>query len=203
MYAGSPAFVLGFHGCDEEIGEAILASGDANLTHSENDYDWLGSGCYFWENDADRAREFAREMQGRSRRRGKPITKPFVLGAVIDLGHCLNLLDRQALALVQEEYTNVSLAFAAVGQQLPVNAPLRGTHDLVFRRLDRAVIESVHAANKRKELPEYDSVRAVFVEGDQLYPGAGFHSKNHIQICIRKPQRILAYFRPRSHFTST
>ena len=171
MYTRLPAFVLGFHGCDEEIGEAILAGKD-DLQLSENDYDWLGSGCYFWENDADRALEFAHTMVGRKRRNGNPIIKPFVIGAIIDLGHCLNLLDRQALALVQEEYQSVVEAFALVGVPLPINAPLKGTKDLVFRRLDRAVIESVHATNKMKKLPAYDSVRAVFVEGDPLYLGA-------------------------------
>jgi hypothetical protein len=202
MYARPPSLILGFHGCDEEIGLAVLA-GEAELTPSQNDYDWLGSGCYFWENDAERALEFAREMQGRERRSGKPISKPFVIGAIIDLGHCLNLLERQGLALVQAEYTSMTEAMAEFGLEVPKNRPLRGTKDLVFRRLDRAVIESVHAANKRANLPEYDSVRAVFVEGDPLYPGAGFHSKNHIQICVRKHERILGYFRPRKRIASS
>ena len=202
MYARPPSLILGFHGCDEEIGQAVLA-GEAELTPSQNDYDWLGSGCYFWENDAERAMEFAREMQGRKRRHGKPISKPFVIGAIIDLGHCLNLLERQGLALVQAEYAVMTEVMAEFGLEAPKNRPLRGTKDLVFRRLDRAVIESVHAANKRADLPEYDSVRAVFVEGDPLYPGAGFHSKNHIQICVRKNEQILGYFRPRKRIATS
>ena len=79
---------------------------------------------------------------------------------------------------------------------------LRGTKDLVFRQLDRAVIEGVHAAKKRKSLPEYGSVQAAFVEGEPLYPHAGFHGKNHIQICVRKQEQILGYFRPRKRIVS-
>ncbi len=39
MYAS--AFVLGFHGCDESVGEQVLA-GREPLAPSSNDYDWLG-----------------------------------------------------------------------------------------------------------------------------------------------------------------
>jgi hypothetical protein len=38
-------------------------------------------------------------------------------------------------------------------------------------------------------------VRAAFVEGEPLYVGAGFHARTHIQLCVRKPDRILGYFR--------
>ncbi|HEV9036455.1 MAG TPA: hypothetical protein VGQ51_07545 [Puia sp.] len=45
--------------------------------------------------------------------------------------------------------------------------------------------------------PPFDSVRGVFVEGRELYPGAGFQDKNHIQICIRNPNCIRSFFLPR------
>jgi hypothetical protein len=44
MYAS--AFVLGFHGCDEAVGESVLA-GRQNLVPSTNPHDWLGHGIYF------------------------------------------------------------------------------------------------------------------------------------------------------------
>ena len=43
MFATS--FVLGYHGCDEKIGERILAGEHVLL--SRNAYDWLGTGTYF------------------------------------------------------------------------------------------------------------------------------------------------------------
>ena len=40
----------------------------------------------------------------------------------------------------------------------------------------------------------FDSARGVFVEGEALYPNAGFNEKNHIQICIRNPNCIKGFF---------
>jgi hypothetical protein len=40
-------FVLAYHGCDLAVGERLL-DGDA-FKPSNNDYDWLGPGIYFWE----------------------------------------------------------------------------------------------------------------------------------------------------------
>lgn len=62
MYQCHPSFVLGFHGCDKKVGEGIL-SGKIQHEFSENDYDWLGRGIYFWENDPYRAREWAIEQK--------------------------------------------------------------------------------------------------------------------------------------------
>jgi len=51
------------------------------------------------------------------------------------------------------------------------------------------------------QLEPFDSVRSLFVEGEELYPGAGFHEKNHIQICIRNPNCIKSFFVPRVEVT--
>jgi hypothetical protein len=56
MFATS--FVLGYHGCDEAIGERILQNDD-HVAVSRNRYDWLGEGAYFWENSPERALEWA------------------------------------------------------------------------------------------------------------------------------------------------
>jgi hypothetical protein len=37
---------------------------------------------------------------------------------------------------------------------------------------------------------------AAFIEGLPLYENAGFHEQTHIQICVRKPEQIIGYFRP-------
>lgn len=42
----------------------------------------------------------------------------------------------------------------------------------------------------------YDSVRGVFPEGGEVYPGSGFVDKTHIQICIVNPNCIKGYFNP-------
>jgi len=76
-----------------------------------------------------------------------------------------------------------------------------GDEDLVKRHLDCAVINFLHQARERsssKEVNPFDSVRGIFVEGSELYPGAKIMSQTHIQICIRIPEKsVIGYFMPR------
>lgn len=61
-YCRLPAFILGFHGCDASLKENLLL-GRTTLKPSTNDYDWLGNGIYFWENDPDRALSYAQTLK--------------------------------------------------------------------------------------------------------------------------------------------
>ena len=56
LYSKRSNLVLGFHGCDATVVEKVLNQQDV-LRPSENDYDWLGNGIYFWENNNSRALE--------------------------------------------------------------------------------------------------------------------------------------------------
>ena len=60
MYQRLPSWILGFHGTDEETVHLAL-NGKKNLEPSKNQWDWLGDGIYFWENDPERALEFAKQ----------------------------------------------------------------------------------------------------------------------------------------------
>ena len=186
--------VIGYHGCDRETAEKILAGKD-QLNHSQNKYDWLGSGRYFWEDDYDRAMRFARRMAGRP---AKPINNPFVLGAIIDPGHCLNLLEYGNLQLLPPAFEALHVWLEELGKAIPQNRArsFDGEEDLVLRDLDCAVIEMVHTLRMKSGEPAYDTVRSVFWEGPEVYASAGFRVYNHIQICVRNPACILGYFRP-------
>ncbi|WP_234851529.1 hypothetical protein [Sinorhizobium meliloti] len=89
MSSNYPAYVLGYHGCDKAVGMAAL-NGASPLLPSEKAYDWLGSGIYFWENDPERALEWATQKA-----ESGAYKEPFVLGAIIDLGNCLDLITRK------------------------------------------------------------------------------------------------------------
>lgn len=67
---------------------------------------------------------------------------------------------------------------------------------VLLRALDCGVINYVHLMREAEREPAFDSVRAAFIEGLPLYENAGFHEETHIQICIRKPEQIVGYFRP-------
>jgi hypothetical protein len=194
MYGTPSQLVIGFHSCDATVGEQIL-DGETELSPSKNDYDWLGSGRYFWEGNLARAREYARWLFIRT---SPPcIAKPFVVGAVIDLGLCLNLLESENLDLLKNGYEQLLQAYRELKNEMPQNKPLRGGKDLLLRNLDRAVIETVHELGDEAGKPPFDSVRGVFWEGRELYPHAGFRSHNHIQICVRNPNCIKGFFRPK------
>jgi hypothetical protein len=195
IYSRQPGLILGFHGCDKTTGEDVLA-GRTQLEISQNAYDWLGSGIYFWEADPWRALQFAKEAKVKGYLTGRPIETPYVVGAIIDLGRCCNLLEVGAIGGLLRAYEDMDEAFTLVGLDMPKNTKGR-------RNLDRAVVEYMHllrrrgaiVGRKRIPLPSYDTVRAAFPEGDELYKGSGFLSKNHIQIAVRDPKCIKGYFR--------
>jgi len=189
-FSNRPGLVLGFHGTDETVVRDVVLR-QRNLLASNNDWDWIGHGIYFWEYSPSRALEYAIAA---SRRRGSVIKTPAVVGAVIDLGHCLDLLDYEKLLVVKQNYEDIK---HRLGPNLPENLPSQAdSQELHLRFLDCAVIQAVHDTNAAGRLPSYDSVKAVFWEGTLLYPNAGFREKNHIQICVRNPACIKGFFIP-------
>jgi hypothetical protein len=100
--------------------------------------------------------------------------------------------------------------YTTSGKPLPRNKNVPGItgKDKVLRLLDCAVIEFMHSTiyqEQKKQIKRtgfsslklFDAVRAVFVEGEPIYEGAGFNNKNHIQVCVRNPNSILGFFLPR------
>jgi len=193
MYSTKPGYIIAFHGCDEDIRNQIVM-GDKGFKASMNDYDWLGNGMYFWEYNHQRAYSFALDRQKHPKSALSVINKAAVLGAVIELKNCLDLLDSKFLDLVKSSYNNYQDSYKMLGHDMPKNVNVSGSKDRLLRRLDCAVIENLHTLNTENP---FDSVRGVFIEGDPLYEGAGFNEKNHIQICVRNPNCIKAFFIPR------
>jgi hypothetical protein len=190
MHHLSSSFVLGYHGCDRDVADRLL-DGEP-FRPSSNDFDWLGSGIYFWEANPLRGLEFARELQERRRRTPSPLRDPCVIGAIIDLGLCLDLLSSTGNAALVAVYESFVDLVRKSGTLLPRN---RHGADLLLRNLDCAIINHFHALLKEGGQPAFDTVRGVFVEGEPIYPGAGFRSKTHIQICVRNLGCIKGVFR--------
>jgi len=194
MYSTRSGLVLGFHGCDESVAMKVL-TGETFLKRSVNNYDWLGHGSYFWENSPSRAMEFAVHLQKFPNHSKGKIEKPAVIGAVIDLGYCLDLLDFDNLQLLKKGYQMLQLTSDYVN--FPKNKSIGGIGDILLRELDCAVIEALHTFEEDSHQQPFDSIRGVFTEGKELYPNAGFREKDHIQICVRNPNCIKGFFLPR------
>lgn len=197
MYSARPNLIIGFHGCDKKIRDRIVAGVD-DIRPSENEYDWLGSGVYFWENNFSRAYDWAVNASQNPDLTFQPVEEPAVLGAVISLDHCLDLLDNFSIDLVKSAYEEFSAAFKSEFGAIPL-PDNSGGHDRPLRKLDCAVINYLHFLTETSgmQLDPFDSVRAVFTEGDLIYPEAGFRRKSHIQICIRNSDCIKGFFVPR------
>lgn len=195
MYPAKPGLIIGFHGCDKSVRDKVIA-GKLSLNQSKNRYDWLGNGIYFWENNQQRALSYAKELK--ARKSNSNIKTPSVIGAVIDLGFCLDLLDSEYIDLVKISYENLHKSFSTIGVAMPQNQSVKGSKDLLLRNLDCAVIENLHLQRSTNNIRPFDSVRGAFIEGEQLYENAGFFNKNHIQLCIRNPNCIKGFFLPRS-----
>lgn len=195
-YASS--FVLGYHGCDAEVASRIV-NGEAGLLPSDKDYDWLGPGAYFWESDPARAMEWATEARKRRR-----VSAPAVVGAVIDLGNCLDLLARENLDLVREAHDLFVDEQRESGLTIPKNKSLPNQPaELTLRYLDCAVIRFIHKLLDRTGAEPFDTVRGLFPEGGLLYDGAGFRDRNHIQIAVCNPEAIRGVFYPPGYFPGT
>lgn len=192
-YEYQPSFVLGFHGCDKTIGQQIIAGCDVgpvmHLTPSEKQYDWLGKGIYFWEGNPARALQWAVQRKAEGK-----ISEPFVVGAILDLRRCLDLFDHAGLEQVKQAKRDLCGALRKAGAPIPKNSGK--TPDKAGRKLDCAVMNALQQYREDREEPEYDSIRAPFLEGRKLYGGSGFRSENHIQIAVRKTDCIKGYFLP-------
>jgi len=184
-----PLSVIGFHSCDKEVGLEVL-NGRDNLKASNNTWDWLGEGTYFWEQNPYRSWEYAEDSARNIQFNKKPIKHPFVLGAIIDLGSCLNLVESESLKILSKSHDRLKQTVLEANQKMPVN---KGNN----RALDCAVIQYIHLTNTKKGLPEYDTVRCAFAEGDPVYPGTTITSRLHIQLCVRNMDCIKGFFLPR------
>jgi len=118
------------------------------------------------------------------------IKTPFVIGTIIELGNCLNLIEPNSINIFKKAYARLLTVFSESGEKMPTN---KGAN----RQLDCAVIKYVHESSKKVGLSAYDTIRSPFQEGGPIYEGANFTDRLHIEICVLNPAMIKGYFLPR------
>jgi hypothetical protein len=193
VYSTRSNLILGFHGCEKSEQERLIS--DPSYIRSSNEsFDWLGHGMYFWENNPERAMLWANQ-----KKIAGTLTEPAVVGAVIDLKRCFDLLDTSNIKLLKNSYHLFVKESEKLEKPIPgnINHPKDKGDDRVLRYLDCAVIEFTHSFLRMEGEQAFDSVRAAFFEGDPIYPEAGFREKTHIQLCIINPDCIKGFFVPR------
>lgn len=155
----------------------------------------MGEGSYFWENDPLRAFQWATDPR-------RKFENPSVVGSVIELGKSLDLMTQSGIAAVKVAYDGFMAMTQKSGLPAPENVDPASdpSGDKILRRLDCAVMNYLFGILETAEESDpknqpYQTVRALFPEGNELYAGAGFQEKTHIQICVREPEQILGVFR--------
>jgi hypothetical protein len=98
MYDIKPNLIIGFHGCEASVRDELLNNPN-EIKISRKPFDWLGHGMYFWENNYERALQWAQDKKSRG-----AIREPAVIGAVLYLGICCDFLDRKYIRLLTQSF---------------------------------------------------------------------------------------------------
>jgi hypothetical protein len=175
--------VLGYHGCAPNFADGLI-SGEIPVEGwlpSRNAYDWLGHGIYFWEHGPRRALSWSRSG-----------VEPNVVGAVIQLGKCLDFTDIQFTELLGMQYNQLSRDYKAEGKSLPRN--LKGN-----QALDCLVINELVSTVEKTGTP-FQTVRCPFLEGEPAFPSSAILKESHMQLAVIDKSCILGVFRPNLTF---
>lgn len=173
--------IIGFHGTDEESAEGLV-NGDP-FKASDRDNEWFGDGIYFWEHAPKQAWWWARSIRKKS--------QPAVVGALIRLGNCFDLLDSENILTLKKFKAAIERKFEEDNLPLPKN----GGKDM---RLDCAIFNLLYKASEDSGGP-IQSARAAHVPSDKkrIWKGSWIREQTHIQICVRDPKNILAVWHVR------
>lgn len=96
-----------------------------------------------WENDPDRALEYSKLIKKYPDWAKSKIKTPSVVGAIIDLGYCLNLVNSRSLLIVQSGYEMLIETQKSSGRPLPQNKSyflIQQTHKIIEILLKRGFL---------------------------------------------------------------
>ncbi len=174
--------VIGYHGTDEASAERLVHGEE--FVASDRDNEWFGRGVYFWEHAPRQAWWWSKSV-----RKAK---KPAVVGALIRLGNCLDLLDSENIRTLKIYKKALELNYSELGLPMPVNHREN-------KKLDCAVFNHLYGESDPSSSP-IDSARAVYVptkSKKRIWKASWIYDDAHIQICVRNPRNLLAVWHVR------
>lgn len=142
---------------------------------SQNPYDWLGDGVYFFQDAPQRAWEWAVEHHGNA---------AAVIGATIHLVDCVDLLDLSWHPVISDAYNSYLSNLKESERALPEQ--IGGAH-----RLDREVLNYTIGVLSEHGL-KIACVRAAFAEGQPVYPDSAIFDRSHVQIAVRDTTKCIS-----------
>lgn len=194
MNHGSGQFVVAYHGCDRTTEDALVSGQLLALEPSDNPYDWLGPGVYFFQDDWRRALMFAQASAEQPQRRltQRPIRDPSVVGAVLKLSAILDISTQDGIDAFRTAYEALKLSGVKLKQNKKSAAE---DTDIILRGLDRQIFKYLHQMYEDQELTPLDAVRGAFPQGAAVAPTSAIFANSHVQIALCNLSCVLGYFR--------
>lgn len=174
--------------------------GFADLKPSNNPYDWLGPGIYFFEDDWKRALYFAQTAADNPDRKytAKPIEEPAVVGVILRVERWLDMATQVGIDEFLTAHQALQKAMHAKGKKMPINKPASDDdEEMLLRNLDRAVFNLLHEGRREQSLPAYQAVRGPFTQGKPVVDTSAIRRQTHIQLAVPDASCIVGYFRVR------
>jgi hypothetical protein len=168
-----PIRIYGYHGTSRQAALTILRSG---FRPSNNDYDWLGTGVYFFQDAPLRALQWATEQHPQN---------PAVIRSLIRLENCIDLFDLNWFPLIRNVYNSFVEEYRKINLPLPRQNPSRSK----AHRLDCAYFNYISEVLQGQG-QEIEAIRAVFIEGERVFPNSAIFDLAHVQIAIRNTALI-------------
>jgi len=168
----SRALVYGYHGTSLDGANSILMSG---FEMSRNDYDWLGTGVYFFQDAPQRAWEWAASRH----------SNPAVIGALIEINGFIDLLDIGWFEILQGSHHLLVDEYRRTGRHVPDQNQESGTH-----RLDCVSINFTVDRIENEGNTKIYGVRAAFAEGKPIFENSALFDRTHVQIAARETSVI-------------
>jgi len=169
MYKRKRGLIIGFHGCTKQVASEVVNQTKPFIAEFKKHH-WLGQGVYFWEDNLERSTQFSRESL---ERKNLDASGASAVGAVLDLGNCLNLLEKDNLELLKASYLELKANYSSPNEFKKLkNLDIDGSGYPMLRYLDCAVIDNLTRLVREEsdwEAAPFDSIRGVFWEGDELY----------------------------------
>jgi hypothetical protein len=112
-----------YHGCDATTRDDLVSGRLKHLSHSENKYDWLGRGSYFFEDDLERALMFARASCANPGKMytHRAIATPAAVGAILCIARCLDMTKQTGIVTFKRAYGDMIDGIRTAGVSPPVN----------------------------------------------------------------------------------
>jgi hypothetical protein len=170
--------VIGYHGTSAKVADALVDGEPFTVSTSINE--WLGSGIYFWEYAPKQAWWWAKKFNKAS--------NPAVVGAMIRLGNCFDLMDAKNVEALQRAKDGMIKLMKREGVEIPEN-------QRIYKNLDCAVFNYFYQQVEVEGEPTIESARAAYVPTEskkRIWPASWIYRDTHIQICVRNQSNILA-----------